>query len=42
MESGLYVSVALTGSSSGGAFPEGVLEWNFSHALPQFLSFFCE
>lgn len=32
----------LTGSSSGGAFPECVLEGNFSHALPHFLSFFCE
>lgn len=32
----------LTGSSSGGAFPERVLEGNFSHALAHFLSFFCE
>lgn len=32
----------LTGSSSGGAFPERVLEGNFSHTLAHFFSFFCE
>lgn len=32
----------LTGSSSGGAFPERVFEGNFSHALAHFLSFLCE
>lgn len=38
---GSCVSVGLTGSSSGGAFPECVLEGNFSHVLAQFLSFVC-
>ncbi len=37
----LYVFVGLTGSSSGGAFPECVLEGNFSQVLSQFLSFVC-
>ncbi len=37
----VYVCVGLTGSSSGGAFPERVLEGNFSQVLSQFLSFVC-
>lgn len=36
-----FVYVALTGSSSSGAFPERVLEGNFSQVLSHFLSFVC-
>lgn len=33
-----YELTSLTGSSSGGAFPESVFERNFSQVLSQFLS----
>lgn len=33
--------LGLTGTGSGGAFPETVLEGNFSQVLSHFLSLFC-
>jgi len=37
----VYLCVGLTGSSSRGAFPERVLEGNFSQVLSHLLSLFC-